>query len=197
MTRIVDITEQTFTRIMNAVKKLESAKTMRGESKIELTFRRGSGGQVWAKTPDGVLTYGGSSTEPGVAVTALTDVNTSFRLATAWGGYVTAPQKRYGFWNKVGSNYYQFIDTYYIKINAAYPTSGGVTSANFSVYLEDKATTLLTGTNSVLPAGCTAVLDGFVNASAHVNVRTYFSGKIFVAKYDSANNIFYITHPRY
>ena len=39
MARIVDISEQTFNRIMQAVKKLESSKTMRGESKVEITKR--------------------------------------------------------------------------------------------------------------------------------------------------------------
>ena len=196
MAKIVDISEQTFNRIMQAVKKLESAKTMRGESKIELT-KRSQNPIVWAKTPDGTFTYGGKASEPSETLIEITDTNTVFRLCTAWGGYVTAPQKRYGFWTKVGSHYYQYIDQYFIKINASYPTSGGVLSANFSVYLEDKATTLLTGTNSTLPTGCTAVLDGFNNASAHANVRSYFSGKIFPARYDTANNIFYITHPRY
>jgi len=72
MARIVDISEPTFNRIMQAVKKLESAKTMRGESKIELTKRSG-GGQIWAKTPDGVLTYGGKSSSPSEAVVAINE----------------------------------------------------------------------------------------------------------------------------
>lgn len=57
MARIVDITERTFNRIIEAVKKVESMQSIRGKSKVKLN----------KKTPKG-LVY--------VEITASTDANT-------------------------------------------------------------------------------------------------------------------------
>lgn len=160
----------------------------------------GGGSLVYATSPnttfDASFTYGATADEPSSTVgdfTALT-VDASFKLSTPWNTAVTAPDKLFGWWNKVGDNYYLPVTTFYVKTTATYPTSTGITT--FTAYYNDSATFSL-GTNTAFPSGVEVKLNGFTNASASSDVRAYFNGITFIASYDSENNIVYITHPRF
>lgn len=160
----------------------------------------GGGSLVYATSPnttfDASFTYGATVPFPGDTSsnsTALT-LDASFYLSTPWNTRVSAPDKLFAWWNKIGDDYYLPVETFYVKPTVTYPTSGGI--GTFTCYYNDKATHSL-GTNTAFPSGVTAVLDGFTNASASSDVRGYFNGKIFPASYDSENNIIYMSHPRF
>lgn len=161
-------------------------------------FQQGGGGGLeYATSPNTTLdpayTFGATFDEPAGTGTAL-ETGALFYLSTPWNTRITAPTSLFSWWNKVGNNYYIPVTTFYIKLTAQYPTSGGATT--FTAYYNDSATFSL-GTNTAFPAGVEVKLNGFNNASASADVRSYFNGQTFIASYDTQNNIIYITHPRY
>jgi len=170
------------------------------KSESEQWMARKSGGGsslVYATSPNTTLdasyTYGATFDEPAGTGTALGS-SALFYLSTPWNTRLTAPTALFAWWNKVGTNYYLPITTFYVKITHQYPTSTGATS--FTCYYNDSATFSI-GTNTAFPSGVEVKLNGFTNGTASATVRDYFNGKTFIGSYDSQNNIVYITHPRF
>jgi hypothetical protein len=163
--------------------------------------RTSSGGSlVYATSPnttfDASFTYGATVPFPGDTAANSTALGSDalFYISTPWNTRISAPDKFFTFWNKIGSDYYLPIRNFFVKPTVDYPTSGGITT--FTCYLDDSATFSL-GTNTAFPSGVEVILNGFTNATASSDVREYFNGQTFPATYDSENNIVYVTHPRF
>jgi len=162
----------------------------------------GGGSLVYATSPnttfDASFTYGAVGTNPSSDTndyTALTS-DAVFNISTPWNTSASAPDKLFGWWNKVGDNYYMPVDKFYIKPSVNYPAGAGAGIETFTCYYNKKDTHSL-GANTAFPSGIKAVLDGFSNTTASTDSKAYFNGKIFPCSYDSENNIIYIDHPIY
>jgi len=162
----------------------------------------GGGSLVYATSPnttfDASFTYGATADEPSATVgdfTALT-IDASFKLTTPWNTAVTAPDKLFGWWNKVGDNYNLAIDSFYVKPSANYSAVAGTGITTFTAYWNKVATHSL-GINTAFPSGIKILLDGFDAANASTNSLNYFNGKIFPCTYDTENNIIYLDHPSF
>jgi len=155
------------------------------EGKVDKTviwsFTRGGGGGaplIYATSPNTALdisyTIGASFDEPGAPGTALT-VGV-FYLSTPWNTKVLAPDAQFGWWNKIGDNYYIPVESFYVKPGSDYSANSGV--GTFTCYYNNKATLSL-GTNTAFPTGVKAVREGFDAVNASSNSQAYFNGKVF------------------
>jgi len=174
----------------------------KSESTQFMARTSGGGSLVYATSPnttfDASFTYGATANEPSATVgdfTALT-IAASFKLTTPWNTAVTAPDKLFGWWNKVGDNYNLAVDSFYVKPSANYSAVAGTGITTFTAYWNKVATHSL-GINTAFPSGIKILLDGFDAANASTNSLNYFNGKIFPCTYDTENNIIYLDHPSF
>jgi hypothetical protein len=162
----------------------------------------GGAGLTYATSPnttfDASFTYGATASKPSSTVGDFTALGATalFYLSTPWNTSVLAPDKMFGWWNKVGDEYIMPIDEFYIKPEENYPSGSGLGIDDFTIYLNKKATHSL-GTEASFPTGIKAVSDGFDNVNASSNSLSWFNGRIIKASYDSENNIIYMDHPQF
>lgn len=162
--------------------------------------RPGAGGtpSIWITTSNTGLSFpdGARYDFPGGTGKALT-VDDTFLIATPWNTTVAAPDNYFGYFNKVGDNWYQPIQQFYVKPNESYPSGAGAGIDDFDCYIDRSDSSLFLGNEASFPAGRKCILDDFDNVNATTNSRNYFNGKVFPARYDTATNIIYLEHPQF
>jgi hypothetical protein len=153
-----------------------------------------AGSLVWAVSQDPINTFGQSGIEPGEPLEVLEEG--VFYLSTPWGTRVGAPNKLYGFWNKIGDNYYFPVRDIFIEIDEVYPSSGNVT--NYKIKFAKSTSSLTLGDTAVsgsLPSGAEATLETYDNANSSLDARSVFNGNVYDCSFDPAQNLFFIDHP--
>lgn len=194
------LSDTTAAKILQVI---EDQGNSHGRARQETRRRRrstgGGGSLVYATSPNTDLdlsfTFGAKFPFPGDIVGNATALTVgSFHLSTPWNTRVTAPTRLFAFWNKIGSDYYLPVTTFYVKFDVAYPSSGG--AEQFTAYYNDSATFSI-GDETDFPSNIEVKLTGFANGTASTEILGYFEDMTFIASFDSQNNILYITHPRF
>ena len=163
-----------------------------------IAVRGGGAGAIWITTDNTGLSFpnGARYDFPGGAATELTEDDT-FYIATPWNTRVVAPDNYFGYFYKDGDNWYQPIQQFYVKPGESYPNGAGSGIDDFDCYIDRSDSSLFLGNEASFPAGRKCILDGFDNVNATTNSRSYFNGKVFPARYDTATNIIYLEHPQF
>lgn len=160
---------------------------------IGIPLTGGGSSLIWLTTDNTGLSFADGATfdRPAGTGTALT-VSDTYYIATPWNTRIVAPNNHFGYFVQDGTDWYKSITEFAVQPSVNYPSGSGDGIETFDCYMNRSDLSLSIGDETAFPSGIKVILDGFDNVNAGSLSLSYFNGKTFDARYDTAANIIYL-----